>query len=172
TYIYGTSNASTYLSFMAPFFLLLYVQTPLQSIFIGLIYAKEVMWNNIFGYLVKFAIIILLTSQPQFGIYGVVIAVDVYVLSATLLHGALLYKKTNYLISFYQVCKMFLLVFIPFISSYFLKDYFAAQLADLMIFLMIIVIICVVYVFTMIILRFITKEEWQQLLNMYQTWLK
>ncbi|HLR42235.1 MAG TPA: stage V sporulation protein B [Pseudogracilibacillus sp.] len=172
TYIYGTSNASTYLSLMAPFFLLLYVQTPLQSILIGLNYAKEVMWNNIIGSLVKFAVLILFTSQPQFGIYGVVIAINVYVLLVTLLHGALLYKKTNYLISFYQVCKMVLLVFIPFVCSYFLKIFFAPQLTTLIFFIVVIAIICVIYVLTMLILRFITKEEWQQLLNMYQSWIK
>src|SRR5699024_12202665 len=68
------------------------------------------------------------SDLPQFGIYGVVIAINVYVLLVTLLHGALLYKKTNYLISFYQVCKMVLLVFIPFVCSYFLKIFFAPQL--------------------------------------------
>lgn len=172
TYIYGTSNASTYLSFMAPFFLLLYVQTPLQSILIGLNYAKEVMWNNIIASLVKFSLLILLTSQPQLGIYGVVIAINVYVLLVTLLHGTLLYKKTNYLISFYQVCKMVLLVFIPFGCSYFMKNYFAHQLAEWMVFMMVLAIICVVYVLTMLMLRFITKEEWQQLWNMYQSWSK
>src|SRR5699024_12684091 len=128
---------------MAPFILLYYVQTPLQSILIGLHYAKEVMLNNIIGSLVKFAVLILFTSQPQFGIYGVVIAINVYVLLVTLLHGALLYKKTNYLISFYQVCKMVLLVFIPFVCSYFLKIYFAPHFTTLIFFMLYIVMLLV-----------------------------
>lgn len=172
TYIYGTSNASSYLTFMAPFFLLLYIQTPLQAILIGLNYAKEVMWNNIIGSLVKFTVLILLTSQASIGIYGVVIAINVYVLLVTLLHTALLYKKTNYLPSLGQLCKMGLLLIIPFIATYFLKAYFAHALQHLLGFIFVILLICIIYLGTIILLRFIKKEEWQQLWTMYQAWSK
>src|SRR5699024_8326491 len=101
TYIYGTSNASTYLTLMAPFFLLLYVQTPLQSILIGLNYAKEVMWNNIIGSLVKFAVLILFTSQPQFGIYGVVIEFNIYYLFVILLIGLIFFYYSYLLLSLF-----------------------------------------------------------------------
>lgn len=172
TYIYGTSNASGYLSWMAPFFLLLYVQTPLQSILIGLNYAKEVMWNNMISSLVKFAVLIIFTSQSQFGIHGVIIAMNLYVLLVTLLHGVLLYKKTNYLISLKQLSKMATLILFPFLTSYYLKLYFMTHLTDLPVFLMILFIICLIYIATLLLLRFITKEEWQQVTTAYQAWLK
>src|SRR5699024_2215493 len=61
TYIYGTSNASIYIKMMAPFFLCLYLHTPVQTILISLNYAKEVMWNNIAGAVIKLSILIIFT---------------------------------------------------------------------------------------------------------------
>src|SRR5699024_8806713 len=47
TYMYDTSNASRYIVLMAPFFLLLYIQAPLQSALFALDLAKYAMWNSL-----------------------------------------------------------------------------------------------------------------------------
>src|SRR5699024_3856501 len=59
TYFYGTANASKFIILMAPFFILLYIQSPLQAALQALDYAKPAMWNSLFGNVIK--IIVLFT---------------------------------------------------------------------------------------------------------------
>src|SRR5690625_1246793 len=49
TYMYGTDNASRFLVLMAPFFILLYIQSPLQAALQALDLAKPAMWNSLIG---------------------------------------------------------------------------------------------------------------------------
>src|SRR5699024_10426705 len=49
TYMYGTENANKFLVLMAPFYLLLYIQAPLQSALQALDMAKPAMWNSLIG---------------------------------------------------------------------------------------------------------------------------
>src|SRR5699024_9148131 len=49
TYMYGTSNASHYILFMAPFLLFLYVNAPLQAALFAMDFANYAMWNSLLG---------------------------------------------------------------------------------------------------------------------------
>src|SRR5699024_326433 len=75
TYMYGTANASNFLILMAPFFILLYIQSPLQATLQALDLARPAMWNSIIGNVVKLMVLFLLASNPHFGIMGVAIAI-------------------------------------------------------------------------------------------------
>src|SRR5690625_3063345 len=96
TYMYGTSNANKYILLMAPFFLLLYIQAPLQSALFALDLARYAMWNSLIGSIVKFITLFLLASNEQFGIMGVAIAISASVVLITLLHLAVLYKHIDF----------------------------------------------------------------------------
>src|SRR5699024_11316771 len=76
TYMYDSSNASRYIILMAPFFLLLYIQAPLQAALFALDYAKQAMWNSFIGAIFKFAVLIFLASNATYGIMGVAIAIS------------------------------------------------------------------------------------------------
>src|SRR5699024_8854706 len=71
TYMYGTANASHFLVLMAPFFILLYIQSPLQATLQALDLAKPAMWNSLIGAIFKFSVLITLASRSEFGINGV-----------------------------------------------------------------------------------------------------
>src|SRR5699024_3842018 len=92
TQMYGTSNASDYIVLMAPCFLFLYIQAPLQATLFALDLAKYAMRNSLIGSVIKFSLLFILASNKHFGIFGVVIAINTAVILITLLHLAVLYK--------------------------------------------------------------------------------
>jgi len=163
TYIYGTSNASLFVKMMAPFFLCLYIHTPLQTILISLNYAREVMWNNILGAIVKFSILIMFTSHPTFGIYGVVIALNMYVLFVMCLHFLLLYRRTKFFPPLKNVFRLVLLFVSTYAVAYILKMYIIID--GILIFIILLCIIVLLYIFFIFLFRCITKEEFVQFKN-------
>ena len=163
TYIYGTSNASLFVKMMAPFFLCLYIHTPLQTILISLNYAREVMWNNILGAIVKFSILIMFTSHPTFGIYGVVIALNMYVLFVMCLHFLLLYRRTKFFPPLKNVFRLVLLFISTYAVAYILKMYMIID--RILIFIILLCMIVLLYIFFIFLFRCITKEEFVQFKN-------
>src|SRR5699024_1245301 len=57
TYMYGTANASHFLVLMAPFFILLYIQSPLQAALQALDLARPAMWNSLIGAAIKLTVL-------------------------------------------------------------------------------------------------------------------
>src|SRR5699024_2216408 len=66
THMYGTSNASQYIVIMAPCFLFLYIQAPLQATLFAMDLAKYAMRNSLIGSVVKFSLLVLLASNKFF----------------------------------------------------------------------------------------------------------
>lgn len=86
TVVYGSSEAANFLKILAPFFLLLYFQSPLQAVLQGLDKAKTAMMNTLFGAVIKTGAIFILASQPELGINGAALAINLNVCLVTLLH--------------------------------------------------------------------------------------
>ncbi|WP_202080187.1 stage V sporulation protein B [Caldalkalibacillus salinus] len=86
TVVYDAPDAGKFLKILAPFFLLLYFQGPLQAVLQGLDKANIAMVNSLIGAIVKTVSIFFLASQPQFGIYGAAMAINIGVCLVTLLH--------------------------------------------------------------------------------------
>ncbi|MDQ0339523.1 stage V sporulation protein B [Caldalkalibacillus uzonensis] len=86
TVVYGTPEAGTFLKLLAPFFLLLYFQSPLQATLQGLDMAKTAMMNTLYGAMIKMMAIVILASRPSLGIYGAALAININVCLVTLLH--------------------------------------------------------------------------------------
>src|SRR5699024_5659757 len=106
TYMYGTSNASKYVVFLAPFFLFMYIQAPLQSALFALDLAKYAMWNSFIATVVKFSVLFILASNPKFGMMGVAIAMSTSIVLITTLHIYILHKKIHFTIPWQDCLKM------------------------------------------------------------------
>ncbi len=163
TYMYGTSNASKYIVLMAPFFLFLYIQAPLQSALFALDLAKFAMWNSLIGSVVKFIVLVIFASNQQFGIIGVAIAISTSVVLITFLHLATLWKAIDFSIPKKDVFKMILLVSITYFAGYLLKLLFGERFDHLLILISIFMILTFIYLLLVILLRFMTKDELKQI---------
>ncbi|MFP4977157.1 oligosaccharide flippase family protein [Paenibacillus sp. CN-4] len=87
TLMYGNASTAPMLRLMAPFALFLYVQAPLQAALQAMDKAGRALVNTLVGAVVKIALILLLASQPEYGIYGAIIAIIVNGVLVTILHG-------------------------------------------------------------------------------------
>lgn len=163
TYMYGTANASHFLVLMAPFFILLYIQSPLQAALQALDLARPAMWNSLIGAAIKLTVLFLLASNPNFGINGVAIAMSVGVILVTLLHLASLYKEIGFMIAGRDLLKMGLLVTLTWLSGKFLRDVFTGMDSNLFIFILMLMALLVIYIMLLFFLRFLTKEELSQI---------
>jgi len=163
TFMYGHGNAARFLTVMAPFFLLLYFQAPLQASLQALDLAKVAMWNSLIGAFVKFAVLVSLATQPQFGIMGVALAIVVGVVLVTLLHLFTLMKAIHFKIPALDVVKMIGLIALTWIAGKQLSSIFPESLSQVLPFLIILVIFTGMYVALLFLFRFITKEELKQL---------
>ncbi len=163
TFMYGHGNAARFLTIMAPFFLLLYFQAPLQAALQALDLAKAAMWNSLIGAFVKFAVLVALATQPQFGIMGVALAIVVGVVLVTLLHLFTLMKAINFKIPLMDVVKMGALIVVTWFAGKQLSTLFPQSLSQLVPFLITLVIFTGMYIVLLFLFRFVTKEELKQL---------
>lgn len=163
TYMYGTANASKFLILMAPFFILLYIQAPLQAALQALDLARAAMWNSLIGAAIKLTVMFFLASNANFGIMGVAIAMSVGVVLVTLLHLAALQKTIHFSIPFKDICKMILLLLMTWATGDFIKMMYEKIDPNIFIFLLSLIVLTAVYIVFLFILRFITKEELKQI---------
>lgn len=85
--MYNNSEISSMLKMMAPFALFLYVQAPLQAALQALDRPGRALMNTLVGACIKLSLILYLSSNPDFGIKGAVIAIIINSMAVTLLHG-------------------------------------------------------------------------------------
>ncbi|WP_033828319.1 stage V sporulation protein B [Bacillus andreraoultii] len=90
--LYNSANGAVFIKMIAPFIILQYLQSPLQSALQALDLARAAMINSLIGAVAKLAIIFLLASNPSFGINGVAIGIVVGFVLVTLLHYATILK--------------------------------------------------------------------------------
>ncbi|SET67111.1 stage V sporulation protein B [Salinibacillus kushneri] len=163
TFMYNDPDASRFVTLMAPFFILLYFQAPLQAALQALDLAKQAMYNSIIGSVVKLSTLIILASQPQFGITGVVLAIIVGVVLVTLLHFAVLVKHIQFKLPFGDILKMMSLLLITYYLGHNLYNLFPRAEVEILSLLIVFVILAAFYILLLFIFRFITKDELVQL---------
>lgn len=169
TYMYGTDNADKLLILMAPFFILLYIQSPLQAALQALDLAKPAMWNSLIGAVSKLAVLFLLASNENFGIMGVAIAMCMGVVLVTLLHLGSLQKTIRFSIPLTDLIKMVLLLLLTWGAGTLLKSIYIAS-PSLILLLVIFVVLTTIYILLLLLLKFITKAELKQI-PLLQKWL-
>jgi stage V sporulation protein B len=163
-FMYNDTDAVMFVQLMAPFFILLYFQAPLQAALQALNLAKQAMYNSFFGNAIKLSALFILASLPQFGITGVALAILISVVLVTLLHFAVLVKYISFRLKLIDIIKMICLLVLTYFTGKFL--YMALPGANNSIFalLFILIILVLVYLIFLYIFRFISKEEIDQLL--------
>ncbi|TQS74665.1 stage V sporulation protein B [Ornithinibacillus gellani] len=170
-YMYGTSNASSFIMLLAPFFLFLYIQSPLQAALQALDLAKPAMWNSLIGNMIKFAILFFLASNPAFGIMGVAISMAVGVVLVTLMHLFTLKKEVAFQLPAADILKMIILLISTSGIGMILKYSLLPASVDLLPFLFVLIIFLSIYISLLFILRFISKDELAQL-PIFNRWIK
>lgn len=106
TLLYHDGRVGELLEFMAPFAVFLFFQSPLAAALQGLDLASVVLRNTLIGALVKTAAMFVFTSQPMFGIYGAVIALNIGITLVTLLHFFSLVKAIGFHLPFLDFLKI------------------------------------------------------------------
>lgn len=170
TFMYGTANANRFLNFMAPFYILLYIQAPLQATLQALDLAKPAMWNSIIGSISKLMLLFILASNPNFGMMGVAIAMCVGVVLVTLLHIATLRKTIHFSIPIKDISKMILLLLLTTFVGTVLRKFYLNIEGNIFIFSFILALLTIIYTIFLFLLRFITKDELKQI-PIIQRWV-
>lgn len=162
-FMYGTSAASRFIVFMAPFYLLMYIQFPLIATLQALDYAKIAMINSIISTVIKFTILIVLTSNSAFGIMGAAIALTVGVVLGTLLHYASLRRVIKFKLTLVDMLKMIGLLLLTWLAGYQLQQFFPNYNESVTVFFILLFILMLIYVLLLLLFRFITKDELEQI---------
>jgi len=85
--LYDHAEIAPMLQLMAPVGIFIYLQAPLQAALQALDKPGIALTNTLVGSAVKLVLIIQLASQPNFGIYGALIAINVNIVMVTVLHA-------------------------------------------------------------------------------------
>ncbi|PKR79097.1 stage V sporulation protein B [Halalkalibacillus sediminis] len=162
--IYGSVNGAQFLTFMAPFFILLYFQAPLQATLQSLDFAKHAMINSLIGAVVKLTILWTLATKPSFGIDGVVIAVLVGILVVTILHFITLYRVIHFALPVPLILKMISLLLITYLTGSYSQK-MLTPMSELPLLVLSILFMTIVYIIGLFLFQIISRDEWNQLKN-------
>ncbi|MFQ3542658.1 stage V sporulation protein B [Halobacillus rhizosphaerae] len=161
--IYGTSHAAFLLQFMAPFFLLHYIQTPLQASLQALDLASYAMWNTLIGAVIKFIVLVGLSSQPQYGINGVAIAMVTGVVIVTLLHLAVLIKHAEFKLPIQLFTRFTLIVASTGWIGFELKDHWLLSSKPVPQLIIMGLTLTLIYITLLFVFKLIRKDEWKMI---------
>ena len=90
--IYNTNLGINYIRFLAPFFLLLYIQGPLTSVLQGINLANKAMFGSLIGILIR-TILLFIFSLFKMGLWGLILAIISNILFTTIHHIYVLKKE-------------------------------------------------------------------------------
>lgn len=85
--LYNHADIAPMLQIIAPVGIFIYLQAPLQAALQALNKPGTALVNTLIGAVVKLFLIVKLASDPDFGIYGALIAINVNIVLVTILHG-------------------------------------------------------------------------------------
>ncbi|OXM15388.1 putative polysaccharide biosynthesis protein [Paenibacillus herberti] len=94
--LYNHAEIAPLLALLAPAGIFIYLQGPLQATLQALDKPGIALMNTMVGAAVKLFLIVELTSRPELGIYGAVIAITVNYILVTLLHGISVLRISGY----------------------------------------------------------------------------
>lgn len=92
--IYKTTSGLNYIPYLAPFFLLYYIQSPLTSTLQAMGKAKEAMFGTLVGSIIK-TIFLIILSFFKIGLWGLLISNILNILYVTLQHYIVVRKYLN-----------------------------------------------------------------------------
>ena len=92
--IYNTDKGIKYINLIAPIFILLYLEGPLNSILQSFNKSKTILITSIIGIIIKYILMIIL-SYLKFGIYSFIIPMLINIIITVLLNGIKIKKEIN-----------------------------------------------------------------------------
>lgn len=92
--IYNTTKGTNYINLIAPVFILLYLEGPLNSILQSFNKSKTILLTSIMGIIIKYIIMIIL-SFMKFGIYSFIIPMLINIIVVVLLNAIIIKKEIN-----------------------------------------------------------------------------
>lgn len=104
--VYNDDTIGGMLKIMAPFALLLYIQTPLQATLQALDKPGRALINTLVGAIIKISLIFYLASNPDLGIYGAIIAIIINFVVVTVMHGYSVSKTLRYRLPYLDMLKV------------------------------------------------------------------
>lgn len=157
--LYGSTSGSQFIKLMAPFFVLHYLQGPLQATLQALDLARAAMINSLIGAVVKTVVIFLLASQPAFGINGVAMGLLVGFVLVTLLHFSTILKSISFTFYVRDIVKTILTIGVSGWTGNWILHHLPAE--QLLVIKVITVSICIVIIYTLLVLLLglLHKEE-------------
>lgn len=91
-FIYNTNLGSNYIRFLAPIFLLLYIQGPLTSVLQAVGLSKKAMMGSLIGILIRTTLLFIL-SLLKIGLWSLIIAIAFNIIYTTIHHIIVLKKE-------------------------------------------------------------------------------
>ncbi|WP_019392274.1 polysaccharide biosynthesis protein [Priestia filamentosa] len=99
---FHSSEAAFYLRALWPCFLLHFFVIPMRAYLIGLGLMKDALYHTIWVHVISFSLIFLLASQREWGVSGVILAMNAETLLLTLLHYFTICKRIGLPILFFM----------------------------------------------------------------------
>ncbi len=103
--LYNDASVAGMLKLMAPVAIFIYFQGPLQATLQALDRPGTALLNTFYGAAIKLTLIYLLATQPDIGIIGVLIAINVNIVLVTLLHWSSIVRLIGFRFPFFDVVK-------------------------------------------------------------------
>jgi len=104
--LYNSTDIAGMLRMLAPFALFVYVQAPLQATLQALDRPGRALFNTLVSATIKLFLIWYLSSQPEYGIYGAVIAIIINSIVVTVLHGYSISRLLAYRFKLFDMAKL------------------------------------------------------------------
>lgn len=104
--LYAHAEIAPMLQLMAPVGIFIYLQAPLQAALQALDKPGTALINTLIGATVKLILIVKLASDPDFGIYGALIAINVNIVLVTVLHGISVLRFIGFRMNLYDFLKV------------------------------------------------------------------
>ncbi|MDQ8737372.1 stage V sporulation protein B [Paenibacillus sp. LHD-38] len=104
--LYNHADIAPMLQLIAPVGIFIYLQAPLQAALQALNKPGTALINTLIGAIVKLFLIVQLASDPDFGIYGALIAINVNIVLVTVLHGISVLRFIGFHMKFLDFAKV------------------------------------------------------------------
>lgn len=159
TLMYHSPQSAIYVYTIAPFFFFFYFQAPFAAVLQALDLAKAAMINSLIGAVVKILTILFLASRPDLGIMGAAIGYAVAVVLVTLLHLATVIKSIGFSLAIVDYIKGIFAMLATGWAARFIDRWLFTDWKMLPRTLILITITAVIYLFLILFIKLLRKEE-------------
>ncbi|OPA80637.1 stage V sporulation protein B [Paenibacillus selenitireducens] len=157
--LYNNIEVAKMLKMMAPVALFIYLQSPLQAALQALNKPGKALLNTFIGAAIKLVLIVQLASNPEFGIYGALIAIMVNILIVTIMHFQSIVQVLHIRIPWLDFLKIIASMFIMGAAVQFIYRHPILQMDAWARMLIACVAGVVIYLLLMVIVKLIDRDD-------------